>query len=210
MSSVESISTRLFVLLVLAGLLQVCAQSAQPGRDEYFQLNLENDLTQWEFINVATLAMNLAVNEQNAWLIPAIGYDDQADSFSELAKVYYYQHTMPISVLPEEGTKVIARVGNTSTIYIVPESYSGGTRWQIRVSQLFNDGSTDQIAYDSLSAGSNMYVNVLPDSRIEIEISQESSERSYTKQLWLTIVPEYEVLGYIPSATLAEPVSLHQ
>jgi len=196
-------------IFVAAIALLLSAELSAQTADPFENYDGPADYSTWEFINVS-LYSSLANRGDLVDSTMAIGYESRADAFSASPKGYYFQNQIPLTVGIEQEEYIRMRLGNTRIFYVLVESHSSETEWLVRVSQIFLDGSSDTIATDLLKSGEFAYVSAQEDTIIEIQVVQGPSPSAYPRQVWLTVIPDLEMLDYITSSLDGLPLSFRR
>lgn len=206
-----TIRLSVFALLLMAASQLSFAQNQYdysveqvPGFNEFVDYSL------WDFVNIGALDASLPGDRMRALQALELGYRYTADSFSGQNSVYYYQNRQAISVSGGHEQMLYFRLGETTSLYLVVESFASEVDFLIDVIQLKMDGSEEYITGGQLRSGSLLYANVLEGTSIAVRVRQDTPEGEHGRQLWLTIVPDLEVLPFINSAIHATPLDLSQ
>lgn len=181
------------VLLCCAG---TCAQERDrpedPGRPKDLRLSeVEFD----SVFNVASFNYDTFFRSEidaNLGIINElpVGVELEPDSFGPGRKLFYYRNRKPFLMREDSSLSFRLRIGNTSEIYVWPESYPDIAEWDVSIRQLFEDGRVWDSISDMLPSGKFLFMSVEPDSIVEITVTLRAKSQNLQRELWVTVSPD--------------------
>jgi hypothetical protein len=180
-------------LLVCAGAgAQERDRPEDPGRPKDLRLSeIEFDAV----FNVATFAFDAyyrSETDPDVGILNElpIGVELEPDSFGPGRKLFYFRNRRPFLMREDTSLSFRVRIGNTSEIYVWPESWPDIAEWDVSIRQLFEDGREWDSISDMLPSGKFLFMSVEPDTIVEIRVTLRAKSQNLQRELWVTVSPD--------------------
>jgi hypothetical protein len=119
-----------------------------------------------------------------------LGIEEEPDSFGPGSKIFIFRNRTPFILRPAQEVTFRLLVGNTTELYIWPESVPDDTEWVITVRQLGMSGLEDEILSSIMKSRHFQVMNVVPYTEIEFTVSVRYEAVQVARRMWLTVSPE--------------------